>query len=78
MPVTIENVTVTNADPTMGMSMNVFEVTDGLLIQNAFLDTATEWPMVTNGDTFTSITGPVLYGFSEFKLVPPTAASLVP
>ena len=78
VPVTIEGVTVTNADPTMGMSMNVFEVTGGLLIQNLFLDTATEWPAVSDNDTFTSITGPLVYSYSEFKLAPAAAGDIVP
>ena len=76
VPVTVESVIVTDPEPVMNVP--VFVVTDGLLIQNLFLDTATEWPAVALDDAFSSITGPLLYSYSEFKLAPAAAADIVP
>src|SRR5690606_36563744 len=37
-----------------------------------------DWPKPNPGDTFTSITAPLHYSFENYKLVPRTAADLVP
>lgn len=64
VPVTVENVDVTNAD----LGFGEFEVTGGLRIDDMFfLPEGGPKPPV---DTTLTLTGPLVYNFGNFKLVP--------
>jgi predicted extracellular nuclease len=66
---------VTVVDDTLGFGE--FSISGGLRVDDQFFD-PTGWTVPAVNDTFSSITGPLTFGFDEFKLLPRTAADLVP
>jgi len=67
--VTVESVTVTDDSLMYGQ----WAIDDGVLIDDMFF----VHPAVTNGDTFTSITGVGYFSYSEYKIEPRDAADFV-
>ena len=74
--VRVENVTVTNVNPDDPEDFGEFAVTGELRIDDVFF-AMTDWTKPMLGDSFASITGPLIYGFMNFKLEPRDAADLV-
>jgi len=66
--VTIEGVTVTNAD----LGFGEWQVDDGVIIDNVFMDV--EAPL---GGFYDAISGPLYYSYGAFKIEPRSAADLV-
>ncbi|WAS96139.1 hypothetical protein [Nannocystis punicea] len=71
--VTVENVQVAAAN----MMFGDFELTDGLFVDDIFF-AKVDWTLPKAGDTFTSLTGPLTFGFEESRLLPRTAADIKP
>ncbi|PCC75041.1 hypothetical protein SAMN02745121_03754 [Nannocystis exedens] len=71
--VSVENVTVAAEADMFGE----WTIDDGLRLDDLFFATA-DWPKPMVGDTFTSITGPLVFSFENFKLAPRTAEDLAP
>lgn len=69
--VSVEGVSVTNPDAMFGE----FEVTGNLRVDDFFFKMA-DWPKVTMGEQFMSITGPLNYNFDNTKVCPRTLADL--
>ena len=74
--VTVETVTVTNENPDAPMEFGEFEVTGGLRVDDLFFAMA-DWTKPLMGAMYTSITGVLVYNFSNFKLEPRDANDLV-
>jgi hypothetical protein len=73
--VRVENVTVIDENPDAPMDFNEFAVTGNLRVDDLFFSMA-QWPKPTLGTEFSSITGPLVYGYSNFKLAPRNPADL--
>ncbi|HEY8375588.1 MAG TPA: hypothetical protein VIK91_03825 [Nannocystis sp.] len=71
--VRVEDVTVATAADNFGE----WTIDAGLHVDDLFF-AAADWPKPNPGDTFSSITAPLHYSFENYKLVPRTAADLVP
>lgn len=71
--VSVENVTVAAAADNFGE----WTVDGDLHVDDLFFATG-DWPKPNPGDTFSSLTGPLVYGFENFKLAPRTAEDLAP
>lgn len=74
--VRVENVTVTSVNPDDPEDFGEFAVTGDLRIDDVFF-AMDDWTKPMLDDSFASITGPLIYGFSNFKLEPRDAADLV-
>lgn len=74
--VRVENVVVTDENPDAPNDFNEFAVTGDLRIDDVFFD-MDDWTKPELGAGFASITGPLIYSFQNFKLVPRSAADLV-
>lgn len=70
--VQIENVTVTND----ALEFGEFEVSGGVRVDDVFFEMA-DWTIPAVDTAFTSIAGPLYYGFEAFKIGPRDAADLV-
>ncbi|MFO7567328.1 MAG: hypothetical protein R6X02_32085 [Enhygromyxa sp.] len=73
--VRVEDVTVIDENPDAPMDFNEFAVTGNLRVDDMFF-TMAEWTRPTVGASFASITGPLVYAHSNFKLEPRDAADL--
>jgi predicted extracellular nuclease len=73
--VRVENVTVVDENPDAPMNFNEFAVTGNLRVDDLFFSMA-QWTKPTLGTAFSSITGPLVYSFSNFKLAPRNPADL--
>jgi hypothetical protein len=73
--VRVENVTVTDANPDAPMEFGEFAVTGNLRIDDVFFAIA-DWTKPAMGASYTSITGVLIYDFSNFKLEPRDQADL--
>lgn len=73
--VRVENVVVTDVNPDEPDEFNEFAVTGDLRIDDVFFD-MDDWTKPELGASFASITGPLIYDFQNFKLVPRSAADL--
>jgi hypothetical protein len=73
--VRVENVAVTDENPDDPEDFGEFAVTGDLRIDDVFFAMA-DWTKPALGASFASITGPLIYGFSNFKLAPRSAADL--
>ena len=71
--VTVENVQVA----AVNMMFGDFELTAGLFVDDVFFAKA-DWKLPMVGDMFTSLTGPLTFGFDEARLLPRTPADIVP
>jgi DNA/RNA endonuclease YhcR with UshA esterase domain len=74
--VSVENVMVTDENPDAPMEYGEFVVTGGLRVDDEFFAMA-DWTKPAVGQSYASITGPLVYGFDNFKLEPRDAADLV-
>lgn len=78
----VQNVTVTNENPDAPDDFDEFEVTGGLRIDDLAADGGGMGGTIDNtyavGTTFSSIVGVHHYSFSNFKLLPRSAADLTP
>jgi hypothetical protein len=72
----VENVMVTNPSPDAPMEYGDFEITGGLRVGDMFFSIA-DWTKPAMGAGYTSITGPLVYDFDNFKLAPRDTADLV-
>jgi hypothetical protein len=74
--VTVENVTVTDENPDDPEEFGEFVVTGGLRIDDLFFS-MDDWTKPAIGQGYASITGLLVYDFSNFKLEPRDPADLV-
>lgn len=73
--VRVENVMVTSVNPDDPEDFGEFAVTGDLRINDVFFD-IDDWTKPALGASFTAITGPLIYDFSNFKLAPRDAGDL--
>lgn len=73
--VRVENVTVEDPNPDAPDDFNEFAVTGNLRVDDVFFD-MDDWTKPDAGASFASITGLLIFGHSDFKLVPRDAADL--
>jgi DNA/RNA endonuclease YhcR with UshA esterase domain len=73
--VRVENVMVTDINPDDPEDFGEFAVTGDLRVDDVFFAMA-DWTKPALGTSFAAITGPLIYGFSNFKLAPRDAADL--
>ena len=69
-------VQVKNAKVTAAVDMNGEFIVDGKLRVDDLFFAKVDWVAPKVNDAYTSITGPLAYGFNEFKISPRTAADL--
>ena len=70
-------VTVMNAKVTTAVDMNGEFIVDGKLRVDDLFFAKVDWVAPKVNDIYTSITGPLAYGFDQFKVSPRTAADLM-
>lgn len=80
MLVRVEDVAVTSANPDAPMNFDEFAVTGGLRVDDYILDNGTNnmMPAYPVGTRFRSITGVLYFSFGNMKIVPRSAADIVP
>jgi hypothetical protein len=74
--VMVEDVTVTDQNPDAPMEFGEFAITGNLRVDDEFF-AMQDWTKPTVGTAYASITGPLVFGFGNFKLEPREAADLV-
>ncbi|PRP95484.1 hypothetical protein ENSA5_38350 [Enhygromyxa salina] len=74
--VQVEDVTVTNENPDAPDEFGEFEITGGLRVDDLFFS-FDNWMKPAMGANYTSITGVLVYNFSNYKLEPRDGADLV-
>jgi DNA/RNA endonuclease YhcR with UshA esterase domain len=74
--VRVQNVTVIDDNPDAPMDFGEFVVTGNLRVDDMFFAFA-DWNKPAIGTQYASITGPLVYSFSNFKLEPRNAGDLV-
>lgn len=74
--VSVENVTVTDVNPDAPDEFGEFAVDGGLRVDDVFF-AIDDWMKPAMGAGFASITGPLVYAFSNFKLEPRDPSDLV-